>query len=63
MQVSDSITGPWTTIASSVRGAPTTGPGYVNGDGPAPGSKTVEVRDVVNFQEAAQRFLRFRITR
>ncbi len=54
----------WTTIASSVDGAPTTGPGYVGGDGAGPGLKQVEVRDVVNMNDAVppRRFLRFRVS-
>ena len=63
VQAADNPAGPWTTIASSVRGAQTTGPGYVKGDSETPGIKTVEVRDTVNFQDAPQRFLRFRVTR
>jgi uncharacterized delta-60 repeat protein len=54
--------GPWTTIASSVLGGVTTGAGYVGGDGAGPGLKTVEVRDVVDIPDAAQRFLRLRVT-
>ena len=57
------VTGPWTVIASSPLGAPTSGAGYVAGDGPGPGLKTVEVRDVVKIDEAPQRFMRLRVTR
>ena len=63
VQAADNLTGPWETIASSALGKPTTGPGYVKGDSETAGTKTVEVRDTVNFQDAPQRFLRFRITR
>lgn len=66
VQVSDNLTNPasWTTIASSVYGAPTTGFGYVGGDGAGPAIKQVEVRDVVNMNDAAppRRFVRFRIS-
>lgn len=54
----------WTTIASSVYGAPTTGFGYVGGDSAGPGIKQVEVRDIVNMNDAAppRRFVRFRVS-
>ncbi|WP_035614129.1 LamG-like jellyroll fold domain-containing protein [Haloferula sp. BvORR071] len=56
--------GGWTTIASSVHGAPTTGPGYVGGDGAGAGIKQVEVRDIVNVNAASapHRFVRFRVS-
>ncbi len=67
VQVSGDLGGEagWTTIASSVYGAPTTGPGYVGGDGAGPGIKQVEVRDVVNVNDATspRRFVRFRVSR
>jgi hypothetical protein len=63
VQVSGDLGG-WTTIASSVRGAPTTGPGYVGGDGAGAGIKQVEVRDIVNMSDASppRRFVRFRVS-
>lgn len=60
VQAASSPAGPWTTIASSVLGAPTTGSGYVGGDGGGTGVKTVEVRDTE--ADAKQRFLRIRVT-
>ncbi|MEQ1933659.1 MAG: LamG-like jellyroll fold domain-containing protein, partial [Fimbriimonadaceae bacterium] len=66
VQVSGDLSNPasWTTIASSVYGSPTTGLGYMGGDGPGPGIKQVEVRDIVNMSEAAppRRFVRFRVS-
>ena len=54
----------WSTIASSVNGAPTTGAGYVGGDGAGPGLKQVEVRDIVNMDDVTpvRRFLRLRVS-
>ncbi len=53
----------WTTVASSVAGAPFSGPGYVGGDSATPGLKTVEIRDVVPVSSAVRRFLRVKVTR
>ena len=63
VQAADNLTGPWETVASSALGKPPTGPGYVKGDSETAGTKTIEVHDIVNLQDAPQRFLRFRITR
>ena len=63
VQATSDLTGPWATIATSAFGAPFSGPGYVSGDNTAPGLKTVEIRDVVNLESTAQRFLRVRVTR
>ena len=52
----------WSTIASSVKGGVTNGPGYYAGDGPGLGIKQVEVRDVVNMSAASRRFLRIRVS-
>ncbi len=46
VKAASSLNGPWTTVASSVNGAPFTGEGYVGGDANTPGIKTVEIRDV-----------------
>jgi hypothetical protein len=54
--------GPWTTVATSALGAPFTGAGYVGGDSVGAGLKTVEVRDIVNMNAAAARYLRVQIT-
>jgi hypothetical protein len=61
VQATADISGPWSTIAASTMGGITTGPGYVTGDGPGGGIKTVEVRDVVDIGSASRRFLRLQI--
>jgi uncharacterized repeat protein (TIGR03803 family) len=48
--------GPWTTIATSTRGTPFTGPGYLSGDSTSPGLKSVLIRDPGS--SATRRFLR-----
>jgi len=63
VQATDTIAGPWKTIATSGNGAPFTGPGYFSGDDWAPGIKTVEIRDTVNIGDAPARFLRVKVTR
>ena len=64
-EVADEMAGPWTVVASSVLGAPMSGPGYVGGDSAGAGLKMVEVRDVVNVGDAAhpRRYLRLRVKR
>jgi len=62
VQATGSLSGPWTSIATSANGAPFTGPGYVTGDAADAGLKLVEIRDVVNITAASQRFLRLRMT-
>ncbi len=57
------LTGPWTVVATSELGAPFTGPGYFAGDGLTPGLKSVEIRDVVNVQDANRRFMRVKVTK
>ena len=61
VQATATLLGPWTTIATSTLGAPFAGPGYYGGDSATPGVKAVEMRDVVNTTNAAQRFLRVRV--
>ena len=63
VQATGDLPGPWTTIASSVRGAPFAGPGYFGGDGATPGVKSVEVRDTINITDAPRRYLRVRVRR
>ncbi len=63
VQAADDPAGPWMTLASSIKGAVTSGSGYVYGDNSGPGLKTVEVRDVINVDAASARFLRIRVTR
>ena len=61
VQATGNVAGPWTTIATSVLGAPFTGPGYFGGDSASPGVKSVEIRDVLNVTDSTQRFLRVRV--
>jgi hypothetical protein len=61
VQTTGNVAGPWTTIATSMLGAPFTGPGYFGGDSATPGVKSVEIRDTVNVTDAPQRFLRVRV--
>lgn len=51
----------WSVIASSVAGAPTTGPGVVGEAGVAPYFQ-VEVRDTLSSPPESRRFLRLRVT-
>ena len=62
VQAGPALTGPWTIVATSALGAPFTGGGYVGGDSAGAGLKTVEVRDVVNMNAAAARYLRVKVT-
>ena len=62
VQAGPALAGPWATVASSAFGAPFTGPGYVGGDSASAGLKTVEVRDIVNMNSAAARYLRVKVT-
>ncbi len=55
--------GPWTPLAVSTGGAPFTGSGYVSGDDPAAGIKSVIIRDLFSTATARRRFLRLRVTR
>jgi hypothetical protein len=63
VEATDSLTGPWTTLASSVGGAPFSGPGYVSGDAATLGIKLVEIKDTASQPNATRRFLRIRIAR
>ena len=63
VQASGALRGPWITIAISEFGAPFYGPGYFAGDSATPGVKSVEIRDTVRVDAAAQRFLRVRVKR
>ena len=62
VQASGSPAGPWDTVATSSLGSPFSGPGYVGGDTPTPGIKTVEVLDTVNLGAATARYLRAKVT-
>jgi len=63
VEASTSPAGPWTVLAASVNGAPFSGPGYVSGDAPVPGLKSVLIRDVSSLSTASRRFLRIRASR
>ena len=63
VEAASNLNGPWTIVASSTSGDPFVGPGYVGGDSATPGLKSVEIRDIVNVTDAAQRFLRVNVTR
>ncbi|HEY2341771.1 MAG TPA: hypothetical protein VGH90_02020, partial [Chthoniobacteraceae bacterium] len=54
--------GPWTPVASSVAGAPTSGPGFVAETPGVGGQVNVEVRDTVSTSAADKRFLCLRVT-
>ena len=69
VEVADSPAGPWTSIASSVGGAETSGSGYVTewpyyiGGGYDPGATSVMVQDTIPASQAVSRFMRLRVTR
>jgi uncharacterized repeat protein (TIGR03803 family) len=63
IQAGNGVAGPFITVASSVRGAPFSGPGYVTGDSVDPGLKQVEIRDTVDMDSALTRFMRVRVIR
>ena len=63
VQANNELSGTWTTIATSALGAPFAGVGYVSGDSPTPGLKTVIIRDTDNVINNPRRFLRLRVTR
>lgn len=60
VQSASDVAGTWTTIASSINGAPFSGAGYFAGETGGEGIKTVEIRDTVNITDAPQRFIRLR---
>jgi uncharacterized repeat protein (TIGR03803 family) len=51
----------WTSLATSINGSPFTGPGYLSGETPGNGMKSVVVRDLVPVTSAPRRFLRLRV--
>jgi hypothetical protein len=51
----------WTPLAASINGSPFTGPGYLSGETPGNGMKSVVVRDLVPVTSAPRRFLRLRV--
>jgi hypothetical protein len=62
VEAADTPAGPWTPLAVSTGGGPFSGPGYYGGDSSTPGVKSVEIRDLVNVSEGAQRFFRVRVS-
>lgn len=61
VQAANDLAGPWQIVASSLAGAPFSGPGYVGGDAAGPGPKTVEIRDVQPLTTVQRRFMRLKI--
>ena len=62
VQAAGSVSGPWTTVATSTLGSQFTGLGYVSGDSATTGVKTIEIRDIVNISDSTARFLRVKVT-
>ena len=56
-----SVSGPWTTVASSANGAPFTGPGYVGGEVAGTSIRTVTIKDSAAANGEQQRFMRVRV--
>ncbi|OYV06183.1 MAG: hypothetical protein CFE26_07650, partial [Verrucomicrobiales bacterium VVV1] len=61
VQASDTLSGAWTTIATSTAGAPFTGSAVIVGDDALPGTRTVEVHDPATLVDHPKRFLRLHI--
>jgi hypothetical protein len=51
----------WSTLATSMLGAPFTGPGYAGGDSATPDIKNVEIRDTADIPALPKRFIRIRV--
>lgn len=60
VEATSDLTG-WTPLATSINGSPFSGPGYLSGETPSGGLKTVVVRDLVPVTAAPRRFLRLRV--
>lgn len=60
VEATSDLTG-WTPLATSINGSPFIGPGYLSGETPSGGMKTVVVRDFVPVTAARRRFLRLRV--
>ena len=60
VEAASSLAGPWETLASSIAGAPYSGPGYVDGETGSGGPQLVEIRDTVNVGDEPKRFMRVR---
>ena len=63
LEGAESLAGPWLPLATSTRGAPFTGAGYLSGDSATAGVKTVLIRDTFSPSTAPSRFLRIRVSR
>lgn len=61
VEVASDLAGPWLPLAISEGGKPFSGPGYVSGDAPTPGTKAVLLRDLLDEGGGPRRFLRFRV--
>ena len=53
--------GPWTVVASSVNGAPFSGPGYVSGETAGTAVRTVIIKDSAADPADSRRFMRIRV--
>lgn len=62
IQVASDLAGPWSTLATSTAGQPFTGPGYLSGDAPSAGLKSVLIRDLLAPIDAPRRFLRIAVS-
>lgn len=63
VEATGNLAGPWTALATSTLGSAFSGPGYLSGESPDTGVKTVLVRDLVAVTAAPRRFIRLRATR
>ena len=62
VEAATTLNGPWITLAESLKGAPFTGPGYLQGDADTPGLKQVEIRDIQSIGTSPSRFARIKIS-
>jgi uncharacterized repeat protein (TIGR03803 family) len=62
VQGSSALSGPWSTIAQSVNGAPFSGTATVVGDGPGSEPRTVQIQDVIPMSSSVQRYLRVQVS-
>jgi len=61
VQASDTLSGSWTTIATSIAGAPFSGSAVIVGDDAFLGTRTVEIHDPATLADHPKRFLRLHI--
>ena len=62
VEASSTLSPPWTVLATSVAGGPFSGPGYLSGETPGNGIKSVLIRDTATTNSAPKRFFRIRVT-